>query len=101
MQQLKMIIGHLTNKYKYGDKYRLRTAISFDQDSILYRITLIKKQTKLLITDYKRNLLQLLDIDGKILKLFNPNNILKFPIGVCVLHDPNEENFFFGDDKQH
>ena len=37
------------------------------------------------------------DLDGNILKSFNPNNLLKDPTGICVLDDPNEEKIFIGD----
>ena len=62
-------------------------------------MTLIEKQTKLLITDLSRNILHLLDLDGNILKSFKPNNVLKCPTGVCVLDNPNEEKIFVGDLK--
>ena len=84
-----------------GNDIKITKEISFDQDSRLYRMTLFEKQTKILITDYKRNLLYLLDFDGKILKSFNLKNILKRPTGICVLHDPNEEKIFIGDEKHH
>ena len=64
-------------------------------------MALIENNTKLLITDYKRKLLHLLDLDGNILNSFNPNNVLKDPSCICVLKDPNEENIFVGDDEQH
>ena len=62
-------------------------------------MTLFEKQTKLLITDNNKSLLHLLDLDGNILKSFNPNNVLKGPTGICVLDDPNEEKIFIGDFK--
>ena len=64
-------------------------------------MALIEKQSKLLITDWKRNLLHLLDLDGNILKTFNPNNVLKIPTGICVLRDPNEEKIFIGANNEH
>ena len=64
-------------------------------------MTLIEKQTKLLLTDYMRHELHLLDLDGNILKSFNPNNVLKYPGGICVLDDPNEEKIFVGDFEKH
>ena len=53
-----------------------------------------------MITDWKRNLLHLLDLDGNILS-FNANNILKCPGGICVLNDSNDEKIFVGDFKHH
>ena len=41
--------------------------------------------------------MHLLDFDGNILKSFNPNNVLKRPVGVYILHDVNEEKIFIGD----
>ena len=64
-------------------------------------MTLIQNKTKLLITDWNRNLLHLLDFNGNILKSFNPNNVLKDTTGICVLDDPNEEKIFIRDDKKH
>ena len=62
-------------------------------------MALKEKQTKLVITDWQRNLLHLLDFDGNILKSINPNNVLKKPPGVCVLEDENEEEIFVSDYK--
>ena len=31
----------------------------------------------------------------------NPNNVLKYPMGVCVLEDENEEKIFVCDDEHH
>ena len=45
--------------------------------------------------------MHLLDLDGNILKSINPNNVLKCPSGICVLHDPNEEKIFVGDSVHH
>ena len=53
-----------------------------------------------MITDWNRNLLHLLDLDGNILS-FNPNYVLKCPGGICVLNDSNEEKIFVGDIKHH
>ena len=64
-------------------------------------MTLIENKTKFLITDFNRSLLRLLDFDGNILKSSNPNNVLKYPMGVCVLEDENKEKIFIGDDKQN
>ena len=83
------------------NEIKLTKELTFDQDTILYRMALIEKQTKLLATDFNRNLLHLLDLDGNILKSFNPNNVLKRPGGVCALHDPNEEQIFVGDSTHH
>ena len=58
------LIGHLT---EFGKDIILKKEISFDQDAHLARMTLIEKQTELLITDWKRSLLHLLDFDGNIL----------------------------------
>ena len=80
------LIGHF-NKLKTDIK--LTKEITFDEETCLSRMALIEKQTKLLITDFNRNLLHLLDLDGNILNLFNPNNGLKRPCGICVLNDPN------------
>ena len=60
-------------------------------------MALIEKQTKLLITDYKINLLNLLDLEGNILESFNTNSVFKIPVGVCVLSDPNNEKIFIED----
>ncbi len=46
--------------------------------------------------------MHLLDLDGHILKSFNPDNLLKRPSGVCVLNsDTNEERIFVGDSGQN
>jgi len=79
---------------------KLTKEITFDQDSRLHSKALIENNTKLLITDWKRNLLHLLDLDGNILS-FNPNYVLKCPGGICVLNDSNEEKIFVGDFKHH
>ena len=92
------LIGHLT---EFGKDIILKKEISFDQDAHLARMTLIEKQTELLITDWKRSLQHLHDFDGKILKPFNPNNILKIPVGVCVVSDSKEEKIFVGDYELH
>ena len=87
------LIGHFT---KLRNGIKLTKEITFE-DSHLYRMSLIEKQTKLMITDYNRNLLHLLDLDGNILNSFNPNHVLEFPRGICVLNHPNEEKIFVGD----
>ena len=89
------LIGHFKIN---GDKFK---QMNFSEDSNLYRMTLIEKQTKLLITDYKRNQLHLLDLDGNILKSFNPNNDLKFPSDACVLSDLIDEKIFIVDITHH
>ena len=71
--------------------------IAFHEDSSLGSISLIENNTKLITNDWKRNLLHLCDLDGNIFKSFNPNNLLKCPVGVCVLKrdDSNEEKILF------
>jgi WD40 repeat protein len=65
-------------------------------------MTLLENNTKLLISDPQSNQLHLLDLDGNILKSFNPCNLLKRPSGVCVLNsDTNEERIFIGDSEQN
>jgi hypothetical protein len=66
-------------------------------------MALIENDSKLLITDYGKNLLHLLDLDGNILKSFNPSNFLKRPTGVCIRNsdDLNEEKVYIGDDEHH
>jgi hypothetical protein len=92
-------MGHFT---AFGDKFKPMREIAFDEDSDLYRMTLIENNSKLLISDYGRNLLHLCDLDGNILKSFNPNDILKDISGVFVLNsDSNEEKIFVGDDERH
>ena len=71
--------------------------INLPENSHLYRMALIGKQTKLLITDFYTIKLHLLDLDGNILKSFNPNDALKCPLGVCVSDNQNEEKIFIGD----
>ena len=75
--------------------------ITFHGNSELYRMSLIESNSKLLITDWKRNLLHLVDLEGNILNSFNPNNIFKDPTGVCILIEPgsNEEKIFVGDEE--
>ena len=45
--------------------------------------------------------MHLLDLNGNILKSFNPNNVLKCRIGICVLNYPNQEKIFIGDNILH
>ena len=45
--------------------------------------------------------MHLINFDGNILKSINPNNVLKYPMGVCVLEDENEEKIFVCDDEHH
>ena len=59
---------------------------TFDQDSHLYRIALIEKQTKLLITDWNRNLLHLLDLNG---------NLKIADFGLSKSLDENERAYSF------
>jgi hypothetical protein len=94
------LIGHFSY---FGDKLNPIREISFREDSCLYKMSLIENNTKFLITDYKRNLLHLCDLEGNKLKSFNPNNILKYPTCVCVLKsdDSNEERIFVGDSELH
>ena len=93
------LIGHFTT---HGNKFKRAKEINFHEESRLYRMALIERNSKLLITDWKRNLLHLVDLEGNILKSFNPNNILKSPVGVCVLNDSSsEEQVFIGDDTYH
>jgi hypothetical protein len=94
------LIGHFSY---FGDKLNPIREISFREDSHICRMSLFENDSKLLITDYKRNLLHLCDLEGNKLKSFNPNNILKYPTGVCVLKsdDSNEERIFVGDSELH
>ena len=91
-------IGHFK---KLRNKIKLKKERSFDQNSSLFSMTLIGKQKRLLITDWTRNLLHLVDFDGNILTTFNLNNVLMCPTGICVLDVPNEEKIFIGDNDQH
>ena len=93
------MIGHF---HDFGDKCNLIKEASFQKDDYeIARLASFENNTKLLATNNKSNLLHLLDFDGNILKSFNPNNILKDPIGICVLDDPNEEKIFIGDNREN
>ena len=76
---------------------KLKKEIVFHQDSNLNRMALIENNTVVLITDWKRNLLHLVDLDGNILNSLNPNNIFKRVLGVCVLISDSKEELFIGD----
>ena len=84
-----------------GNKLKQVNEIISPEDSRFYRMTLIENNKKLLITDWKRNCLHLTDLDGGLIKSFNPNNIFKDPAGVCILIDSNREDIFIGDDEHH
>jgi DNA-binding beta-propeller fold protein YncE len=92
------IIGHFTD---FTDKFKPVKEFTFHEDSGLYYMALIENKTKVLITDYIRNLIHLIDFDGKLFRSFNPNNTLKIPVGICVLRDSNDEEIYIGDSKQH
>jgi hypothetical protein len=65
-------------------------------------MSLIENKTKLIISDWKRSLLHLCDLEGTILKSFNPDYNFKKPTGDSFLKsDSNDEKIFVGDSELH
>ena len=59
-------------------------------------MTLIDNGTKLLSNDFN-GMLHIFDLQGNLLKSFNPNDLLKNPVSLCALNHPYKQEIFVGD----
>ena len=95
------LIGNFAGLFS---KFKSTKEVSFPENSLVYGMALVENNTKILITDFGRKLLHCCDLEGKIMKSWNPNNILMGPVGVCVLKVTNvsvDEKIFVGDNELH
>jgi hypothetical protein len=59
--------------------------VEFSTDSEFTGIAFIENNSKLLITDYKAQLIYIFDLNGNLLKSAKPNDKLNKPLGICIL----------------
>jgi hypothetical protein len=77
---------------------KLIKKVEFPTDSEFSRIALIENNSKLLITDYKAELLHIFDLNGNLIKSVEPNEKLKKPLGIYIID--NEIYIGNGDDTE-
>jgi hypothetical protein len=74
--------------------------VEFSTDSEFSRIALIENNSKLLITDNRKELVHIFDLNGNHLKSVEPNEKLKKPLGIYVLDNEIFIGNFYADKPQ-
>lgn len=67
----------------------------------LYKMSLTKDKTNLLIADTTNSVIHISDLLGNLFDSLNPDGILQQPTGICLNTYKNENEIFIGDQYEH